>query len=82
MSIARIAYRIIDINGPGKHGVTMDRDKAVEYWLDGYEVHTRLRWYYDNGHKQYERRGWKKYSRLTRNITVNHHPKQHKESEK
>lgn len=60
MSIARIAYRIIK-NGQVV-GVTMSRDKAVEYWKDGCEVWTRIRWYYGK-HTQYERRGWKKHSK-------------------
>ena len=64
MSISRIAYRIIK-NGQVV-GVTMSRDKAVEYWLDGYEVHTRIRYYWDEGHWQYEARDWKKHPGLTR----------------
>ena len=66
MSLARIAYRIIDAHGPGKHGVTMNRDRAIEYWDNGHEVHTRIRYYWDDWHWQYELRGWKKHPGLTR----------------
>ena len=64
MSIARIAYRIIK-NGEVV-GVTMSRDKAVDYWKDGCEVWTRIRWCYSDTRWYYERRGWKKHPGLTR----------------
>lgn len=57
MSITRIAYRIIS-NGKVL-GVTTSRDKAVEYWRDGCEVYTRIRYYWDERHWQYELRDWK-----------------------
>jgi len=59
MSIARIAYRITD-DGEVV-GVTMSRDKAIEYCRDGCEVWTRVRWCCSNGRWYYERRGWKKH---------------------
>lgn len=58
MSIARIAYRIIDADGQVV-GVTMNRERAEEYRLDGCDVYTRIRWCYSSGRWYYERRGWK-----------------------